>query len=129
MDDIFHKIEALGVRLEYSSDLPPNRLGAYYDDRRLIVVRANLTHTLEEETLCHEYVHAKYRDRSCHPTIEHRAQREAAQMLIEPTAYARAERINANPLAIAKELDVTLHMVEVFHRAVRSGHIDIHLVA
>lgn len=129
MDDIFHKIEALGVRLEYSNDLPQHRLGCYYDDRRLIVVRCNLTHTLEEETLCHEYVHAKYRDRSSHPTIEHRAMREAARMLIEPADYARAERINSNPLAIAKELDVTLHMVEVFHRALRAGYIDVHKVA
>ncbi|PZE89976.1 ImmA/IrrE family metallo-endopeptidase [Curtobacterium sp. MCBD17_008] len=127
--DVFALIEDLGVRLEYRTDLPPGRLGAYYDDERLIVVRSNLTLALEAETLCHEYVHAKYRDRSCHPTLEHRAQREAALMLIHPDDYARAERVNTSPLAIAQELGVTLHLVRVFQHGVMSGMIRLPAVA
>lgn len=127
--DVFTLIEDLGVRLEYRTDLPPGRLGVYYDDERLIVIKANLTLPLEAETLCHEYVHAKYRDRSCHPTVEHRAQREAAQMLIHPDDYARAERISSSPLSIAQELGVTLHLVKVFQHGVVSGRILLPAVA
>lgn len=127
--DVFTLIEDLGVRLEYRNDLPAGRLGVYYDDERLIVIRANLTLPLEAETLCHEYVHAKYRDRSCHPTLEHRAQREAAQMLIHPDDYASAERISSSTLAIAQELGVTHHMVRVFQDGVLTGRIAIPEVA
>lgn len=115
-------IEQLGVDLEYTFDLPPHRLGAYLDDERKILIRANLTHTFEEEALFHEYVHALYRDRTCEPHIEHRALREAARLIIDPAEYARAEAINPNPLAIARELDVTLHVIEVYQRAVQRGH-------
>ncbi len=117
-------IEQLGVDLKYTLDLPPYRLGAYLDDERRILIRANLTRTFEEEALFHEYAHALYRDRSCEPFSEHRALREAARLIIDPTAYAKAEAINPNPLAIAKELDVTLHMIEVYQRAVHRGYIS-----
>ncbi|PZE23895.1 hypothetical protein [Curtobacterium sp. MCBD17_028] len=127
--DVFRLIESLGVRLEYSTELPPGRLGVYYDDQRLIVIRPDLTLALEAETLCHEYVHAKHRDRSCHPALEHRAQREAARMLIHPDDYARAERISASPLAIAQELGVTLHCVKVFQQAILAGELRISEVA
>ncbi len=127
--DVFTLIEDLGVHLEYRNDLPDGRLGAYLDDERLIVIRQNLTLPLEAETLCHEYVHAKYRDRSCHPTLEHRAQREAALMLIHPDDYARAERISSSALAIAQELGVTLHMVRVFQHGVMTGRILLPAVA
>lgn len=115
-------IEQLGVDLEYTSELPPDRLGAYLDDERKILIRPNLTHTFEEEALFHEYAHAKYRDRTCERRLEHRALVEAAKLIIDPRDYARAERINANPLAIAKELDVTLHVIEIYQRAVIRGN-------
>lgn len=115
--DVFELIERLGVDLEYTNLLPPQRLGAYLDDERKILVRSNLTHTLEEEVLHHEYVHAKYRDRSCDRSLEHRAMREAALMIIDGEAYAAAERINPNPFSLARELDTTLHVVEAYQRA------------
>ncbi|WP_162819204.1 ImmA/IrrE family metallo-endopeptidase [Leifsonia aquatica] len=120
---MYEMIEQLGVDLEYTLDLPPYRLGEYLDDERKIRIRANLTHTFEEEALYHEYAHALYRDRSCDPRLEHRALREAARLIIDPEAYARAEIVNPNPLAIARELDVTLHMIEVYQRAVIHGSI------
>ena len=70
MIDLHQILADLGVRLEYTNDLPPQRLGCYLDDERLILIRASLHGALERETLAHEYAHALYRDRSRHPSVE-----------------------------------------------------------
>jgi DNA topoisomerase IB len=121
--DIHERIAALGVSVEYRSDLPPGRLGAYLDDERRIVVRAGLTADLERETLHHEYVHATYRDRASTGVAERRAERECARMLIDEAAYAEAERIGATPLAIARQLGVSLAVVAVYQREILEGRL------
>ncbi len=123
--DIYERISDLGVTLVYSTHLPSYRLGAYYDDQKVIVIRANLTRATESEVLHHEYVHAKYRDRSCDKRCEDRAMREAACMMIDTRRYRSAERIDSNPHSIATELQVTVRTVEVYQGAIRSGHVNI----
>ena len=117
------RIERLGVELVYTSDLPPQRLGCYLDDERRILIRHNLTAALEQETLHHEYIHAFHRDRSCHPATERRAWREAARLIIDPLAYAHAERMSHDTSFIARELGTTTRIVEAYRRAIHRGEI------
>lgn len=107
-------IAGLGVTLEYTNDLPPHRLGCYLDDQRHIKIRSGLSHTLEQETLHHEYAHAYYRDRSCHPRTEQRAWAFAAQLIVDPLAYARAEQVSEDLTFIAHELGTTVRVVKAF---------------
>lgn len=124
VDFDFHKAcVALGVTVEYTNELPPQRLGCYLDDRQLILIRASLHGPLLTETETHEYVHAWYRDRSAHPTIEWRAWRETARILIDPHAYATAEQISDDPGFIAHELGVTIRVVQAYRKALLRGEI------
>jgi hypothetical protein len=116
-------IADLGVRVEYSADLPPGRLGAYLDDERRILVRTGLSASLERETLHHEYVHARYRDRTSSPAAERRAERESAAMLIDERAYAEAERSGLSALGIARQLDLPLAVVAVYQREILAGRL------
>jgi hypothetical protein len=124
---VYDWIADLGVDLVYTSDMPGHRLGAYLDDERKILCRPNLTLPLEQETLHHEYVHALHRDRSCHPAIEWRAWREAARLIVDPRAYARAERMSHDSRFIAHELGTTTKIIEAFHRAMLRGEILSHV--
>jgi hypothetical protein len=116
-------IAELGVSVEYRSDLPPGRLGAYLDDERRILIRVGLTSSLERETLHHEYVHARYRDRASTPRTERRAERESAVMLVDEGRYAEAERSGLTALGIARHLDVPLAVVRVYQREILAGRI------
>lgn len=128
-NDVCERIHALGVRIEYTRHLPPQRLGCYLDDERLILIRWSLSGPLEVETLAHEYIHARHRDRSRHPAIEWRAWREAAQLIIDPVEYARAERICDDPLWIAHELDTTTRIIEAYRKGIQRGEISLTRVA
>lgn len=120
---IYDLIEQLGVELVYTADLPPQRLGCYLDDERTILIRPGLTHALERETLHHEYIHALYRDRTSHPAVEWRAWREAAALMIDPAAYAAAEAMSHSSAWIARELGVTVKIVEAYRKAITRGEI------
>jgi len=116
-------IEQLGVYLEYTDALPPQRLGAYLDDERRILIRRGLTTPLEQETLHHEYAHAWHRDRSSHPAIEWRAWRFAAQLIVDPLAYAAVERVSTSSLYIAQELGTTVKIIESYRLALVRGEL------
>lgn len=117
-------IADLGVELKYTRSLPPQRLGAYLDDQKLILIRSGLTHVLEQETLHHEYAHAYYRDRSCHPRTEKRAWGFAARLIVDPVEYVKAERVSADPAFIAHELGTTARIIRAFQGSLaRVGHV------
>lgn len=120
---VFDLITDLGVKVEYTNQLPPQRLGAYLDDERRILIRTGLTHPLEQETLHHEYVHALHRDRATHPEIEWRAWREAARLIIDPLAYAAAETMSTSSAWIARELGTTVRIVDAYRKAILQGEI------
>ncbi len=121
--NIYQRIEAMGIELVYTADLPPHRLGCYVDDEKRIYCRSNLTAPYEAETLHHEAVHAYYRDTSCHPSIEWRAWREAARMIVDPLAYEAAERMSHDSAWIARELGTTRRIVEAYRKAITRGEI------
>lgn len=120
---VFDWIDALGVELVFTNDVPPYRLGCYLDDERKIKIRCGLSTEKEQEALHHEYVHALHRDRSCHPAIEWRAWREAAKLIVDPLAYAAAERISSDSAFIARELGTTTKIVEAYRKAIMRGEI------
>jgi hypothetical protein len=68
-------------------------------------------------------VHAWHHDRTSHPTVEWRAWRGAAQILINPEAYAAAELVSTSSLYIAQELGVTTRIVEIYRQALVRGEI------
>lgn len=118
-------ISAIGVEVVYTTDLPPYRLGCYLDDERVIKIRVGLTWALEQETLHHEYIHALHRDRTKHPAVEWRAWREAARLIVDPTAYARAESMSHSSAWIARELGTTVKIVESYRKAIHRGEITL----
>ncbi|MBS0231741.1 MAG: hypothetical protein JSS52_11370 [Proteobacteria bacterium] len=120
---VFDWIDALGVELVFTNDVPPYRLGCYLDDTRTIKIRCGLSPEKEQETLHHEYVHALHRDRSCHPAIEWRAWREAAKLIVDPLAYAAAERMSIDSSYIARELGTTTKIIEAYRKAIMRGEI------
>lgn len=120
---MYQRISDLGVELIYTNDLPAQRLGCYLDDERTILIRATLHGALEQETLAHEYIHALYRDRTKHPAVEWRAWREASRLLVDPDAYAAAERVSDDIGYIARELGVTIRIIEAYRKAINRGEI------
>lgn len=67
-------------------------------------------------TLAHELGHAYYGDDvNGDPRLERRADQFAAQILITPAEYRVAEILHdGNPGAIAYELGVTAHLIQVW---------------
>lgn len=120
---VYDWIARLGVTLEYTTDMPANRLGCYLDDERTILIRPNLTFPLEQETLHHEYVHALHRDTTNHPAVEWRAWREAARLIVDPRAYAAAESASTSSAWIARELGTTVKIIEAYRKAMLRGEI------
>lgn len=115
MDPWRYAVE-VGATVLFTDLLPADRRGCYLDDHDRIYLREGLTRTQEHEALAHELAHRHYRDRSCRAAFDRRADEWAARLLIHPADYETAERINANPLAIARELGVTIHMVDVYQQ-------------
>lgn len=77
-------------------------------------------------TLCHELVHAKYRDLGCGTRFgvkcERRARRETALMLISPTEFAMAERMwDGDTWHMAAELDVTMQVLTDYRQILKDG--------
>jgi hypothetical protein len=115
MDPWAYAVE-VGATVLFTNLLPPGRRGCYFDDHDRIYLREGLTRPQEHEALAHELAHRHYRDRSCRDDLDRRAEEWAAKLLIHPHAYAQAERYNSNPLAIARELEVTVHMVAIYQQ-------------
>lgn len=94
--------------------------GLYVHDARTISIRDDLGHVRYRCTLAHELGHAVRGDT---PTgdawsdtrMERAADQIAAQLLISPAEYAAAEAIyGPHPAAIAQELGVTRHLLDVW---------------
>lgn len=108
---------ALGVTIARHGRGPK---GHYRHATRTISIRRGLTGPALRCTLAHELAHAVAGDE---PTgvqwvddlREIRADEQAARWLISPDAYAAAEHlVGPHPGAIARELGVTLHILQVW---------------
>lgn len=113
-EDLLNEAETLGahVRERHLNGLS----GCYYERMRLIIVDENMPDYEKYCTLVHELVHARYHDPGCGPQYaksEHRARKEAALRLIDPIAYATAERIyEGDSFLIAQALNRTVQVID-----------------
>lgn len=102
--------------------------GRYYHPR-LVSLRGDLGPVNRRCTLAHELAHAIHGDDPAatgwlRARQEARADRRAADWLIDPAAYAEAEAMHGpHPGALAAELGVTVHLVTVWrgnHERIRT---------
>lgn len=88
--------EHMGLKV-LESDIPGTTCGLYCDRLRTIWLADWLNDRQRLCTLCHELVHAKYRDLGCGTRFgvkcERRARRETALMLISPAEFAISEEL------------------------------------
>lgn len=91
--------------------------GFYDADRKMAVYGFDLTPIEQVCVLAHELGHAYY-DHRCRgdQRAEDDADFYAACLLIDPHRFRAAARINADPAAIADELDVEERLVRVYKR-------------
>ena len=121
LDDLISQASALGVRVE-EHELPDGLCGLYYDPLRLIVIDPALSDFQRRCTLCHELVHARYRDHGCDGRAERRARMETARRLISRADYALAERVyEGDPYQIACALNVTMQVLEDYRMILHDG--------
>ncbi|MEH0147430.1 ImmA/IrrE family metallo-endopeptidase [Corynebacterium sp. Q4381] len=110
--------EDLDVRVEddIGQHLQRGHLGGWFPDERLILIRTGLGPRNRIHTLAHELGHAASDDPAGHQSrYEMRADLYAANLLINPQEYAELEMIyDGHPGAIAAELGVTIHLLEVW---------------
>ncbi|MGV0367096.1 ImmA/IrrE family metallo-endopeptidase [Corynebacterium parakroppenstedtii] len=94
--------------------------GRWYSNTRTISLRKDLHPTLRYCTLAHELGHAlNNHDSRAEAWLRDRQEREAdifaANVLIDPSEYKNAELLyGPHPGAIAQELGVTVHLVQVW---------------
>jgi len=107
----------LGVRVEEDvGRLRPADMGGWFPDDRLILIRRGLGYRNRLHAIAHELGHATHDDPAGHvPRHELRAERYAAQLLIDPHEYAELETMyDGNPGAIAAELGVTVGLLTIW---------------
>ncbi|MCS5479775.1 ImmA/IrrE family metallo-endopeptidase [Corynebacterium sp. YIM 101645] len=105
----------LGVTIMDTPRLRPDVNAVYLHHRRIILLRYDLDPYTRRCALAHELGHAYHGDQiPGDPRIERRADEFAARILITPEDYAAAEALHHSVGAIAHELEVTPHLVEVW---------------
>ena len=115
IDALIDVAETRGYRIVWHKGGPK---GAWIPHLATISLRIGLDDTEGLCTLAHELGHAHYNDPPGHTGWhEARADRFAAKLLISPVEYAAAEAVyGPHTGAIAHELGVTVHLIEVWRR-------------
>lgn len=91
-------------------------LGFYEPSEARIYFAFGLTYAERRSVIAHELAHV-YRAHECStPSAERDADTLAAQLLIEPEAYAAAEQISSDAHHIAETLDVTVELVHHYRQ-------------
>ena len=120
IDVLERQAEAMHVRI-LETDMPGTTCGLYCDRLNTIWLADWLNDRQRLCTLCHELVHAKYRDLGRGTRFgvkcERRARRETALTLISPSEFAMAERMwDGDTWHMAAELNVTTQVLEDYRR-------------
>lgn len=120
IDVLERQAEHMGLKV-LESDIPGTTCGLYCDQLRTIWLADWLNDRQRLCTLCHELVHAKYRDLGCGTRFgvkcERRARRETASTLISPVEFAMAEEVyGENAWMMAAELGVTIQVLEDYRQ-------------
>lgn len=116
--------DALGVRIEYTDDLPEDRDGDYTHETRVIRLRAGMHARHHRSVLAHELAHAVFADvpsmfGPVNAKQERRADEWAALRLIRLEDYRLAEIVcQGHPGAMAVELGVMRSIVLAFQRLI-----------
>lgn len=119
MDRLHALADQLRVTVMHG-DPGPGRLGAYWHQMRLIIIRPHLRHRQQRVILAHELGHAVAGDEPTGmPHFDIRQERAAdlfaAAFLIDPDEVERAEILHGpHPAAIATELDITPRLLAVW---------------
>lgn len=121
-----HQLTALAAELGVTiTEHTGGPKGLYHHESRTISIRDDLGHVRHRCTLAHELGHAIRGDTLtgvewADARAERAADQIAAQLLISPTEYAAAEAIyGPHPAAIAQELAVTRHLLDVWREYTR----------
>ncbi len=114
-DDLRAMADSMGVVIE-ERRLSGGLCGMFYQPRKLIVLDESLSPVQRRCTLCHELVHASFRDEGCGDRwgvkCERRTRRETALRLIDPVSYASAERVfEGDAFQMSAELGVTAQVL------------------
>lgn len=122
IDVLERQAEHMGLKV-LESDIPGTTCGLYCDRLNTIWLADWLNDRQRLCTLCHELVHAKYRDLGCGTRFgvkcERRARRETASTLIDTAAYSAAESVwDANSWRMACELGVTESVLQDYRTLV-----------
>ena len=122
IDVLERQAEQMGLKV-LESDIPGTTCGLYCDRLNTIWLADWLNDRQRLCTLCHELVHAKYRDLGCGTRFgvkcERRARRETALTLIDTAAYSVAESVwDANSWRMACELGVTESVLQDYRTLV-----------
>lgn len=125
IDVLERQAEAMHVRI-LETDMPGTTCGLYCERLNTIWLADWLNDRQRLCTLCHELVHAKYRDRGCGTRFgvkcERRARRETALTLISPVEFAMAEEVyGENAWMMATELDVTMQVLTDYRQILKDG--------
>ena len=120
IDVLERQAEAMHVRI-LETDMPGTTCGLYCERLNTIWLADWLNDRQRLCTLCHELVHAKYRDLGCGTRFgvkcERRARRETALTLISPVEFAMAEEVSGdNAWMMAAELGVTIQVLEDYRQ-------------
>lgn len=120
IDVLERQAEHMGLKV-LESDIPGTTCGLYCDRLNTIWLADWLNDRQRLCTLCHELVHAKYRDLGCGTRFgakcERRARRETASTLISPVEFAMAEEVYGdNAWMMAAELGVTIQVLEDYRQ-------------
>lgn len=106
--------DSLDIEIVYQ-ELGNDLLGLYTGDK--IILTPGMKEAEEKSTLGHELAHAKYDSPYIHKSLsakaEARADRQAAEWLIDPDEFARLSRF-LDPGELALELKVTGWLIKVF---------------
>lgn len=114
--DPYQFLRQVGVRVEHGH-LSPTTFGEWWPEQQLIVMDSRLSRRQEYSTLAHECGHVALGHTECTDATQEAADRWAAQQLIDPHAYRRAERLYPQNWAmIAEELDVMEWVVRCWRR-------------
>ena len=125
IDMLHRQAERLGVRI-LEAHMPGTTCGLYCDRLRVIWLADWLNDRQRLCTLCHELVHAEYRDVMGHggfdARCELRARRETALRLVSPVDYKLVEQMfDAEPWSMAVELGVTMQVLEDYRHTLESN--------
>jgi Zn-dependent peptidase ImmA (M78 family) len=100
--------------------------GAYDADTGTILISDRLSDVQRRCVLAHEISHARHQDCGCvgsGSSVERRADREAACMLVNPGEYAVAERVCDNVWWLARELGVMPWIINAYREMLHESFV------